>query len=197
MLVPDISSAADSTDPSMAPSRCLSAEERSAPAAAASPTSTKAIARPVAPELGRSGDQPDDAGSLRLQLHAALKADDPDDGVGACGQVAHQDVEPAALARGPELRRTARNGVGQGSSELRGGLLLAYGAAADVSLAGLSCGRRRNAATAARPSARVPMPVMPVPIAQRLSMYPSRQRTRTWSRSAPVSLPPSYDSRQQ
>jgi hypothetical protein len=133
--------------------------------AAASPTSTKAIARPAAPELRRSGDQPDDAGSLRLQLHAALKADDPDDGVGACGQVAHQDVEPAALARGPELRRTARNGVGHGSSELRGGLLLAYGAAADVSLAGLSCGRRRNAATAARPSARVPMPVMPVPIA--------------------------------
>jgi hypothetical protein len=50
MLVLDISSAADSTDPSMAPSRCLSAEERGAPAdlnrVAASCQSAIASARP-------------------------------------------------------------------------------------------------------------------------------------------------------
>src|SRR5690606_38621200 len=49
--------------------------------------------------LLRCGGEAVDAGRPGLQLHSALEVDGPDDHVAACAEIAHQDVDAAALPR--------------------------------------------------------------------------------------------------
>ena len=62
--------------------------------------------------LGGCGGQPVDAGCPRAEFHAPLEVDGPDDHVAAGGEVAHEHVEAAALARLRSRRRTGRAGAG-------------------------------------------------------------------------------------